>query len=94
MMMFFFQVCGKNRDVDETLSKKFKPSSPHILDVQRFFQVCGKGFKQKAHMQKHLSSHRQKGEVAGQVFWMGNPMEDPKDPKMDMDQDHIFIDQE
>ena len=45
-------------------------------------------------MQKHLSSHRQKGEVAGQVFWMGNPMEDPKDPKMDMDQDHIFIDQE
>ena len=42
-------------------------------------------------MQKHLSSHRQKGEVAGQVFWMGNPMEDPKDPKMETEQDHIMI---
>ena len=54
--------------------------------------MCGKGFKQKAHMQKHLSSHRQKGEVAGQVYWMGNPMEDPKDPKMEPD--HIMIDHE
>ena len=27
----------KNRDVDETLSMKFKPSSPHILEFYRFF---------------------------------------------------------
>ena len=37
--------------------------------------VCGKGFKQKAHMQKHLSAHRNK-EPLGGVLWMGNTMED------------------
>jgi len=84
-------VCGKQFATRHNLGQHWR-----VHSGERPFScpVCGKGFKQKAHMQKHLSSHRQKGEVAGQVFWMGNPMEDPKDPKMDLDQDHIFIDQE
>ena len=30
--ILFLGVWKNNRDVDKTLSKKFKPSSPHILD--------------------------------------------------------------
>ena len=82
-------VCGKQFATRHNLGQHWR-----VHSGERPFScpVCGKGFKQKAHMQKHLSSHRQKGEVAGQVYWMGNPMEDPKDPKVEPD--HIMIDHE
>ena len=36
--------------------------------------VCGKGCKQKAHIQKHLSAHRNEEPLTG-VWWLGNNME-------------------
>ena len=69
-------VCGKQFATKHNLGQHWR-----VHSGERPFSclVCGKGFKQKAHMQKHLSSHRQRGEVAGQVMWMGNPMEEPEE---------------